>query len=190
MRALRVAAARAGGAGLLLLLALAAGLDGEDAPPAPEGFSWKRVESLKASFLMPDGWHFKQEEQHGARAFFITLENIDKAGRFETGLSVNVQTLERDKAPERAAQFVLGMMQAHEVLDQWAKEVGVMKIFGCRVRETEKDHPPLIIHVLTVANERSNTLYLMMFESPEASWDAAWAKGRVMLEKFLLDDEV
>jgi hypothetical protein len=189
MRILASAAVRAGGAGLLLL-ALSAGLPAEDAPPAPEGFSWKRVESLKASFLMPDGWHFKQEEQKGGRAFFITLEDIDKAGRFETGLSVNVQTLKRDKAPERAAQAILGMMQGHEVQDQWAKEAGVMKIFGCRVRETEKNHPPLIIHVLAVGSERTNTLYLVMFESPESGWDAAWAKGRVTLENFLLDDEV
>ena len=189
MRALRSAAVRTGGAGLLLL-ALSARLPGEDVPPAPEGFSWKRVESVKASFLMPDGWHFKQEEQQGTRAFFITLEDIDKAGRFETGLSVNVQKFKRDKAPERAAQFILGMMQGHEVLNQWAKEAGVMKIFGCRVRETEKDHPPLILHVLALGNERTNTLYLVMFESPESSWDAAWAKGRVMVEKFLLDDEV
>ena len=189
MRTLRSAGVRVGGAGLLLL-ALSAGLPGENAPPAPEGFSWKRLEPVKASFLIPDGWHFKQEEQQGTRAFFITLEDIDKAGLFETGLSVNVQKLKRDKAPERAAQFILGMMQGHQVLDQWAKEAGVMKTFGCRVRETEKDHPPLIIYVLAVGNERTNTLYVLMFESPESGWDAAWAKGRVMLENFLLDDEV
>ncbi|MGE5278597.1 MAG: hypothetical protein ACM3SU_16530 [Acidobacteriota bacterium] len=189
MRALRSASVPAGGAGLLLL-ALSAALSGEDAPPAPQGFSWKRLEPVKASFLMPDGWHFKQEEQQGTRAFFITLEDIDKSGSFETGLTVNVQKVQRDKAPGKAAQFIVGMMQGHQVLDQWAKEAGVMKIFGCRVRETEKGHPPLVIHVLALGNERTNTLYVVMFESPESSWDAAWAKGRVMLETFRLDDEV
>ncbi|HTO86631.1 MAG TPA: hypothetical protein VMR54_03770 [Thermoanaerobaculia bacterium] len=187
--ALRRAGARSGSIAALLC-ALSAALSAEDIPPAPEGFSWKRIESVKASFLMPKGWYFKEEEKQGTRAFFITREDIDSTGQFETGLTVNVQKFKKDKATVKAAQLVVAMMQPNEVLDEWTTEAGVLKAFGCRVRETEKDHPPLIVHLLAIGNEKTNTLYLILFESPEKSWDEAWAKGQVMLEKFFLDDEI
>jgi hypothetical protein len=173
-----------------LLLGLSAALLAEEMPPTPKGFSWKRLEAIKAAFLMPDGWHFKEEEKQGARGYFISQEDIDVAGSFETGLTINVQTFKRDKAVARAAQVVAALSEANEVLHTWTTEAGVLKGFGCRVRETEKGHPPLIMHALAIGNERTNTLYLLIFESPEASWDKAWAKGQVMLEKFLLDDEI
>ena len=67
----------------------------QDPPPAPKGFAWKRIESVKATFLVPEGWHFKEETKDGTRAFFITKEDIHKNGTFEIGLSVNVQTLKK-----------------------------------------------------------------------------------------------
>lgn len=47
----------------------------------------------------------------------------------------------------------------------------------------------MILHVLAIGNSRTNTLYLLMFESPGAGWKAAWSKGETMLKDFLLDDE-
>ena len=64
-------------------LLLAVSVLAEDPPPAPKGYAWKRIESVKASFLVPEGWHFKEETKDGTRAFFITKEDIDKNGSFE-----------------------------------------------------------------------------------------------------------
>jgi len=46
------------------------------------------------------------------------------------------------------------------------------------------------MHWLAFGNSRTNTLYLILFESPESSWNEAWSKGEVILESFLLDDEI
>jgi len=53
-----------------------------------------------------------------------------------------------------------------------------------------KDRPHLRGQVLAIGNVKTNTLYLIMFESPEALWDEAWKKGEVMLRDFRLDDEI
>jgi hypothetical protein len=98
--------------------------------------------------------------------------------------------LKRDPAPERAAQFIAAMMAASEALDSWKRNAGVLEGYGCRLRITEKGHPAIVEQVLAIGNRRTNTLYILIFESPEAGWRAAWAKGEVLLEKFLLDDEV
>jgi hypothetical protein len=171
-----------------LLLSGFAPVDGP--PPAPEGFTWKRVESVKASFLMPTGWHFKEEGKGDTRAFFISQEDIDKAGQFETGLTVNVLSLQRDPAQRRAMQAAADFAGTGQLLDSWDTEAGVLRGFGCRIRRVERGRPPLILHFLAIGNSRTNTLYLILFESPEANWGEAWKKGEVMLRDFLLDDEV
>lgn len=176
---------------LVLALLLATPLAGEDRPPAPEGFAWKSIDSVQAAFLLPKGWHFKEEGKDGARAFFITQEDIDKTGRFETGLTVNVQTLKKDKAPEYAADFIAMAAKQYELIgDPWRTETGVLKGYGCRVRKVEKGFPTLIMHDLAIGNSRTNTLYLIMFESPEPTWNDAWAKGEQILRQFFLDDEI
>jgi hypothetical protein len=172
-----------------LLLFVRPGLS-QEPPPAPAGFAWKKIDSVKAAFLMPNGWFFKEEKNDKLlSAFFITRENIDKAGMFETGLTVNVQTVKQN-AQETAARFIAGIMQANEMLDFYETETGVLKGYGCRVRKTEKDHAPLIMNVLGIGNSRTQTVYILIFESPEATWDEAWKKGETTLKYFLLDDEI
>lgn len=173
-----------------LAAASAADLVAQAPPPAPDGFSWKSIESVKASFLIPTGWHFRKEEHDGARAFFITQEEIVGGGQYETGLSVNVQKLKKDPAPERAAQFIAALVAANEGLDSWKRQQGALEACGCRLRIREKGQPPLVEQVLAIGNRRTNTLYILIFESPEKKWPAAWEKGEVMLKEFLLDDEV
>lgn len=56
-----------------------------DVPPPPPGFTWQEIPELKAAFLKPNGWFLKREEQKGTLAYFITKENIDKNGEFQTG---------------------------------------------------------------------------------------------------------
>lgn len=176
-------------AAALLGLAVAAGAS--EMPPSPEGFSWRKFEPVKAAFLVPDGWFVKEEKAEGLRAaFFITKEPIAAGGQFETGLTVNVQTFEKDPAPLHAAQFIAGLTSTHEVLDTTATEVGVLKGFGCRVKVVEEGYPPMIMQALAIGNSRTNTLYILIFESPEKGWDEAWAKGEVILKEFLLDDEI
>jgi hypothetical protein len=41
-----------------------------------------------------------------------------------------------------------------------------------------------------VANPKTNTLYLIIFESPEAEWDMAWKAGQKIMDTLALDDEI
>ena len=77
-----------------------------DVPPLAPGFTWQEIPELKAAFLKPNGWFFKREEQKGTLAYFITKENIDKNGQFQTGLTVNVFHLKKDPAVERGKYMI------------------------------------------------------------------------------------
>jgi len=41
-----------------------------------------------------------------------------------------------------------------------------------------------------VANPKTNTLYLFIFESPETNWDSAWKIGKQILDSLVIDDEI
>ena len=46
------------------------------------------------------------------------------------------------------------------------------------------------IHQLMVANPKTNTLYLFIFESPTQEWAAAWRLGEKMINMLGIDDEI
>lgn len=174
---------------VVLALLVAAPLTAENPPPAPEGFVWKKLDSIRAAFLMPKGWFFKEENHDGTRAFFISKESIEKGGEFSTGLTINVQKVQDGSASDRAMKALAQLAQVGEVQKLWEAENGVLKLYGARIHVTV-DPPAFTEHLLTIGNSQTNTLYLIIFESPDSQWDDAWEKGEVMLKDFLLDDEI
>lgn len=159
-----------------------------DLPTPPPGFTWQEVPELKAAFLRPTGWFFKREEQKGTLAYFITEEDIAKNGEFQTGLTVNVFHLKKDPAVDRAKDMIDQLAnQKHG--EKWSREFGPFREFGLDCKDTDATGTA-VIHYLTVANPKTNTLYLFIFESPEASWNEAWKFGKQIMDNLALDDEV
>jgi hypothetical protein len=159
-----------------------------DVPPPPPGFTWQEIPELKAALLKPNGWFFKREEQKGTLAYFITKENIDKDGQFQTGLTVNVFHLKKDPAVERA-KYMIDQLATAKHGEKWAQDVGPFREFGCLTKDTDASGTT-VMHTLTVANPRTNTLYLFIFESPESDWDVAWKTGKQIMDRLALDDAI
>lgn len=159
-----------------------------DLPSPPSGFVWQEIPELKAAIPRPNGWFFKREEQKGTQAYFITKENIDKNGRFQTGLTVNVFHLKKDSAVEKG-KHLIDQMAAAKHGENWAQDAGPFKEFGCLTKDTDPSGTS-VMHSLAVANPKTNTLYLFIFESPEPDWDSAWKTGRQIMDTLALDDEI
>ena len=137
---------RPGRIALLLVLA-AAPLAAQDTP-APEGYAWKKLDPIKASFLLPAGWHFKAERVDRALAYFLSEEDIDVKGEFETGLTLNVSHVEDARKRAVATLAMLAQAPGNEVQDAWETQTGVLKGMGARIRQTEKGSDPLVMVVL------------------------------------------
>ena len=122
-------------------------------------------------------------------AYFLSEEDIDVKGEFETGLTLNVVHADDAQKKGLATLALLAQTPGNEVQDTWETQTGVLKATGVRIRKTEKGSDPLVMVVLAIANTKTNALYLLIFESPEARWKKAWARGETMLKVFTLDDE-
>jgi len=175
---------------ILASLILVAPVYAMNLPAAPSGFSWREVPEIKAAFLVPSGWQFKRHTQGSTLALFVTPEGFDKDGRFNTGLTINVmRNAKPGNAVEYADTFIARLAANKQTSEVWARQFGHLKAYGCRFN-TRTDRDTSIVHTLMVANPKTGTLYLFVFEAPTASWSNAWAKGQKIMEFLAVDDEI
>jgi hypothetical protein len=143
-------------------------LSAPNLPDPPDGFSWKRLEEVRATFLLPNGWHVNSEERGVTHAYFFTPEKLKKDVLFDTGLTINVVKDPTEKDAVAYAQaFVAKSAQLFETIKQWQLEVGSFHGFGILTRQvTGAKEPMHVIGYLAIGNARTNTFYLLVFESP------------------------
>jgi hypothetical protein len=168
---------------------LAPTLYAADLPTPPSGFVWQQIPELKSAVLKPDGWYFKQEEKNGILGYFITKEDIAKAGHFDTGLTVNVfPKLGAGLAIERGKE-VIDRVAAQHHEQTWTQQEGQLQEFGCEIKDTDPNGT-VVMHALAVANTKTDTLYLLIFESPESEWNASWKIGKEMMGALKFDGDI
>jgi len=168
----------------LTLLLFSQPLMAIDLPSPPAGFSWQQIPELKAAFLRPNGWFFKQEQQKGTFAYFITKESIEQGGDFNTGLTINVFRELKESAAEHG-QALIEQIATKMHCVNWTQTAGPFQEFGCEAKDSES-----AMHYLIVANPKTNTLYLFIFESPVSDWNSAWKLGKQIMDNLAIDDDI
>jgi tetratricopeptide (TPR) repeat protein len=172
--------------------------------PAPAGFAWRSLAEINASVLVPDGWFFRRDVNNGVIAYFVSRENIDAKGFFETGLSLTVRlaapvpnaaSVDAEGLAKGVIANITGAGTVRVLKPAWEVPNSGFVQFGCVVR-TEKPGPfatesgPLVTEYRLIVNRTTKTTYLLAFESPERTWEEAGPKGAKMLDLLLFDDSV
>lgn len=173
---------------VLVLVLFIQTIHANDLPKPPSGFTWQEIPELKAAFLKPNSWFFKQENSKGTIAYFITQEDLSKSGEFATGLTVNVFHLKDNSAVARGKAMIDQMASQHHVKTE-ARAFGPFQEFACDLKDTDASGT-IEMRALTIANPKTNTLYLFIFESPVSTWEAAWKLGQQMMDMLAIDDEI
>ncbi|MGY3087925.1 hypothetical protein ACVWYF_000958 [Hymenobacter sp. UYAg731] len=179
----------------LLLLAWPAAAQRYNVPLAapPAGFAWQALPDGKAAALLPAGWYYRAEGQQGAPTYYLTQDQIGESGEFQTGLSLQLvrkaTAHTRHPAAEYAELLMLrtGFGRGQQQLEKVASVDGNWHKWTVRYRDAPPDADPRIVYQLALANAKTDTLYLLTFESPEKDWPAAWALGAVMVRELVLD---
>lgn len=186
---------------IALLLFSVAGLSAQagdtvQMPDPPEGFSWQALPEIKAAFLLPANWHYLAEERDGTKAYFLTKQDIASDGMFTTGLSINVVSNVPKRANVTAELYAEALaasvaeLPGAEIQDSWSRVEGPFHSYGVRYRTPKPDGSFLIIHQLNVGNAKTGTLYILIFEAPEAEWEEAWSSGEAIMRAFSLDQGI
>jgi hypothetical protein len=166
-----------------------------DDPPMkpPKGYGWANCPEIKGAFLQPSGWSFKQSKQGDTLGFFVTKEKIDDKGQFMTGLTVNVVPdipKKKSMAPSAfARQYREAARKTVAFTKEWDKDMGPFKSVGFRFDKKDKAGS-FTVHNLLIANDKTGTIYIVMYEAPTSEWEEAWKLGEPMLQYLYIDDTI
>ena len=161
--------------------------------PPPTGFAWQALPESKAAVLLPAGWYFKVEGEKGAPTYYLTQQEIGESGEFQAGLSLQVVRKAKAKtgrlAPDYAERLMLraGFGPGQQQLEKTASVEGMFYKHTVRYRDAPPETAARIVYQLALANAKTDTLYLLTFESPEQDWPEVWQLGQVMVRELVLD---
>jgi hypothetical protein len=164
-----------------------------DLPTPKKGYTWAKCSDIKGAFLQPDNWHFKKDKKGDTFGFFITKEEIGTNGQFTTGMSVNViPNIPKKKAAspyDFACQYREAARQSVKFANEWNKDLGPFKSVGFVFNKDDKKGA-FTVHTLLIANNKTGTLYLVLFEAPTAEWVETWKIAEPMLQLLYIDDSI
>jgi hypothetical protein len=155
----------------------------------PPGFTWQESKIDVGAFLRPDGWFLKEEVKGDTRALFITREDIERSGSFATGFSVNKvpnffqKTKTSPSAYARAIAARLrtsGKVLRESVVAGEFPEMNIVRV------KFIKDGISVIVHYITIGDDKKDVFYLISFEAPERDWEEQIKIGTPMLNFFAL----
>lgn len=165
-------------------------------PAAPNGFAWRELEQVNGAVLVPDGWHFSELSSHGTLVYRVTREKLDKDSKtFRTGLTINVvkSVKSKSKAPPAiyAVKHVLDYIKAAEsATEPKVDKAGKFQRITCYVVKKMPDVDPDIefrIRLTTLANDETDTLYVLTFGTPKTEWDVNYEIGKTLFNPIMLD---
>lgn len=156
-----------------------------------KGFDRKDLAEIGGNILMPKGWYFKHELRKGTEVYFISREEIiGDNGLFETGLTLNAfkkQNIPGGDAGKYMNLYADEFIKHKKIESEKSSQVGD---FSYRdIMGTFNDNGFSVKEILrVVANKKTNTLYIIIFESTPEKWDIEWnTKGKTILEYLSLD---
>jgi hypothetical protein len=167
-----------------------------DLGPVPAGFHWQALPEIKGAMLLPEGWYFKASGEKGSVTYFLTQEEIGESGEFQTGVSLHVVRKVKAKTTRAAPAYAEVLMmragygRGQQQLEKSAAVEGRFHKHTVRFRESLPEGEVRLVYQLTLANAKTDTLYLLTFESPEKDWPAAWLLGDVMVKELVLDSGI
>jgi tetratricopeptide (TPR) repeat protein len=165
-----------------------------DLPTPPNGYSWLRMPKAMAAALKPDGWFEKTENTADAVTYIISKESLDAQESFETGFTLIAVKDIKSKSGLPAIMFPFTLTKEIEddsestVIQMEDISQGPFTSIMVQYENHPENMPPIIIHKAFIANEDTNSLYIIIFEAPKDEWTEAWNTGEVMFKKYFLDD--
>ena len=142
---------------------------------------------------MPDNWFLNFEQKDNTYAYFITKEDYTKEGFYKTGISINVITnIKKVDSFEYIKLFIKELKKKVEVIEESDLiEYGSFKQFILLYKSFSTDlDKNIMIHEVFISNDKTNSLYFIMFEFPVDEWETNWKIAEKILELFGIDDEV
>lgn len=159
---------------------------------APEGFSWHSMIVAPISFLVPSGWHFYSI---GFKGTFISRENIQKEGKFKTGLSFYLTKYDETmfSSAENWIESQISNILAATDLKVLARGVSKQSSQNLDLHwvifEMKMPFGPTLAKQMFCYYPPKNIIFNMTFESPKEEWEASEKLGDAIVQNIRIGSE-
>ncbi len=179
-------------AGMLALPAEAASME---LPQPPKGYQWQTCPEISGALLRPDGWYFKKEIDNDKREYYISKENIAANGEFTTGLTmvalVGYGNSTGVSAAEFAKNYIRNAASSSRIRKTpWTNRMGPFVAHGVIITTPDIAKGDFVSHHLVIANEKTSTVYIVIFESPVEDWAAMKLLSEPMLKQLYIESDI
>jgi hypothetical protein len=151
----------------LLLILMTTAIGWGEQPALKE----QALPAIKATMLVPEGWHIKEQSEDGVTVYQITREKAEAEGDiFSAGLILSVTTKVPDRASMKPSEYANDLLTSEHEEGDGAKlvktEEGPLRCL--RLDYTiESDQGNIKVVNLAKANDNTGTLYFATWQSPE-----------------------
>jgi hypothetical protein len=160
-------------------------------PTAPDPASVRRDFGFM-KVEIPSGWFVRVEERNGTKAVFVTKEDISVQKQYTTGLSVNMMTNVPQRTSKKPSEYALAlitqMTQKYENRRIEQSSSGPLKSSSSFLRSKGPDGQVTVQYTIASGNDRTGTVFVVIFESPEAEWNEAWKIGQALLRTLSINE--
>ena len=161
-------------------------------PDPPAGYEWLQATEVRMLALRPVGWHVTRSQSANEHEYRISREAPGPDGDFDTGLTINVitdVTRRTGKMPSQfAAEFMAQTTSGLDVLEEPFRNFRSPYEFrGGLFASTDPVKGTFNAHIGAISNDRTGTIYLVIFEGPAAEWSDIWAQGETMIKKLAIN---
>jgi hypothetical protein len=151
----------------LLLILMTTAIGWGEEPALKE----QALPAIKATMLVPEGWHINEQSEDGVTVYQITREKAETEGDvFSAGLILSVTTKVPDRASMKPSEYANDLLTSEHEEGDGAKlektEEGPLQCL--RLEYTiESDEGNIKVVNLAKANDSTGTLYFATWQSPE-----------------------
>lgn len=159
----------------------------------PAGFSRIDVAELDLTVLVPEGWHYVNNQGKLLPSFAVVKQMPTVGKRFRTGLSVYaIDHLGKSDGGTLARQIKEFVRRIAAKPDQQIASVETVQFrsfVGQALRYLDNTGAePRMIYQAYLADEAIDRLLVVSFESPSLEWDENWLQAAVMLDAMFAED--
>jgi hypothetical protein len=155
-------------------------------PVPPASFAWHEVPEIRAALLVPDGWQVREDHEAGTFALYVTEAPYSPPAPVGTGLTLHVFR-NTPGAAAKVKEIFDGIAAKYSVKVSPGTS-GPFRTLSCHYDSTPPGAKEAVrTFQLGIANPKTGTAYLLLFESPVSRWEAAWAKGKPIFDALALE---
>ncbi|MEM6793712.1 MAG: hypothetical protein AAF725_06995 [Acidobacteriota bacterium] len=161
----------------LLMAPAALQAQGQDLPAPPDGYSWEKCSDIDGALLRPDSWSFRRVATDGSLSYYLTPKAWEPPAPLGTGFTLSVFFNVPAKFGRPPAEFARGFIENAKRI-YGGEELGTSAmgpLEGQSVTYLGKGNTAETKFFNRIAaNDETGTVFLVVFEGPQASWESDW----------------